>query len=183
MLVTSDNLLGLVRSENICAPKLVDGFSLDIRLGREVIRMRPAPLSETPIHYNTRYDPDIYFTPPEQLARELVLGPGDRVLGCSADDYRMPTRYFGLVQTKGTLARLFISTTCNDGQIEPGYRGRITLELVNLGAYQVVIPVDAVIAQVFVFRCTADAPAYDGRYQDATGPTLADFGDHDRART
>jgi len=80
--------------------------------------------------------------------------------------------YFGLVQTKGSLARLFVSVTCCDGQIEPGYNGKVTFEMVNLGPNIVKIPIGAKIAQTYVVRCSSRVtPAYAGKYQGATGPT------------
>ncbi len=87
----------------------------------------------------------------------------------------MPVEYFGLVQTKGSLARLFISATCNDGQIEPGFKGKITLELANFGNAEIQIPLGETIAQMFLFRCTTAAKPYAGRYQNADEPTLATF--------
>lgn len=127
------------------------------------------------IVYGRPYDRDAVFDPQETVGDGVRLAPGDRVLACSEQDYTMPTGYFGLVQTKGSLARLFVSATCNDGQIEPGYTGRITLELANTGACEVILPVGANVAQLFLFRCSMDAAPYAGRYQGATGPTVADF--------
>ncbi|WP_428981187.1 dCTP deaminase domain-containing protein [Marinomonas rhodophyticola] len=40
----------------------------------------------------------------------------------------MPNNKFGLVQTKGSIARGFISVHMSDGQVDPGYKGKVTLE-------------------------------------------------------
>lgn len=176
MLVISDNLSGLVHANTMCPDPLLDECSLKIRIDGKIRRMRSASDPRAAITYGSRYDADDFFHPEEIVDRDIVLEPGCRILACSVDHFRMPTNYFGLVQTKGSLARLFVSATCNDGQVEPGFNGKITLEVMNHSAYTVNLPVGSNIAQLFVFRCTMIAQnPYCGRYQDATGPTVATF--------
>jgi len=176
MLVSHDNLAGLIQSTGLCDPGLFDDFSINIRLDSQIIRMKDRSLRHRQIIYGRPYNSGEHFEALTRVQRDLPLKPGDRVLACSADDYRMPNGYLGLVQTKGSLARLFISATCNDAQVEPGYEGRITLELMNLGNSDVIIPVHSVVAQLFILRCSTETAApYSGRYQGATGPTLARF--------
>ncbi|WP_186130297.1 dCTP deaminase [Burkholderia gladioli] len=176
MLVVSENLSGIVKSFGICRPELVEEFSIKIELGAVVRRMRDIPISDEPVRYESNYDPDKYFEDERKLAGDLLLKPGQNVLACSRDKYHMPCGYFGLVQTKGSLARLFVTATSNDGQVEPGYHGAITLELSNQATFSVAISPGHNIAQLFVFRCTSDAAhPYNGRYQGASAPTLALF--------
>jgi deoxycytidine triphosphate deaminase len=176
MLVVSENLSGIVKSFGVCKPELVEEFSIKIELGGVVRRMRDTPTSNEPIHYESNYDPNKYFEGEHKLTGDLLLRPGQNVLACSRDKYHMPPGYFGLVQTKGSLARLFVSATSNDGQVEPGYCGAITLELSNQATFSVAISPGHNIAQLFVFRCTSDAAhPYNGRYQGASAPTIALF--------
>lgn len=174
MLVVSNNLLGIVNEYGICSPNLVEEFSIGVRLHGLTRRAR-AGASE-PIVFGHPYIEEDYFEPLTTVERDLELWPGQSVLGCSSDRYEMPAGYFGLLQTRGSLARLFVAATCNDGQVEPGYEGRITLEITNHGRLPVIIPVGSRIAQLFLFRCTTEAhQPYAGRYQGANEPTLARF--------
>lgn len=176
MLIVSDNLKGITRSFDVCPGSLVEEFSIKILLDRAVRRMRDDPLDVSPVRYGVRYNPDDFFLPEEQILDSLVLQPGQNCLACSKHEYFMPPGYFGLVQTKGSLARLFVTATVNDGQVEPGYKGKITLEISNLAKFPVSIPSGSEVAQLFVFRCSSSSVApYDGRYQNARGPTLASF--------
>lgn len=78
----------------------------------------------------------------------------------------------GFVQTKGSLARLFVTVQCCDAQIDPGFKGNITFEIVNLGPLRVKLRVDQEIAQLFIVKTTTKyVTLYQGRYQDADGPT------------
>jgi dCTP deaminase len=136
MLIISDNLKGLVRELGVCPVELVEEFSIKINLDRSVRRMRGAPLVNKPVKFMMPFDPVPYFEDEHLLNSDLVIDPQQNVLACSSDIYTMPNNCFGLVQTKGSLARLFVSTTANDGQIEPGYRGKITLEISNHATFQ-----------------------------------------------
>ena len=175
MLIVSKNLAGIVHRFSICPAGLVEEFSLGVRLDSAVRRLADEVQSASPIVFGQPYDAGTYFKELSHVERDLVLRAGDSVLAYSADAYAMPAGYFGLLQTRGSLARLFVSINCNDGQIEPGYRGRITLEITNHSRIPVAIPVGSRIGQLFVFKCSTDAKPYDGRYQDADQPTLAAF--------
>lgn len=176
MLVVSENLLGITRSLGICNCDLVEEFSLRVRLDRKVRYLRDLPELGKPVLYESPIDASQIFCDLEEVAEAVVLDPGKSALACSMDEYRMPRGYFGLLQTKGSLGRLFVSATANDGQVEPGYCGKLTLELTNHASFSVALRPGAVVAQMFVFRCSSEATnPYAGRYQGAQEPTIPIF--------
>lgn len=172
MLVISENLRSLTRELKIAHDDLIEEFSIKVCLDRRVRRMRNAPLDPRPVRFGMPFQVQSYFEDEEDLHGDLVLAPRECVLACSSAPYQMPPGYFGLIQTKGGLARLFVSATANDGQVEPGYCGKITLEITNHASYSVSLTAGANIAQMFIFRCSTDAAnPYNGKYQNANGPT------------
>ncbi len=176
MLIVSQNLAGIAQSFSICPPELVEEFSLKVVLHAVVRRMRDNVRDGHVVQYDVPFQVQDFFEEEERLTGDLVMLPKQNVLACSAHEYRMPAGYFGMIQTKGSLARLFVSATANDGQVEPGYRGRLTLELSNHATFPVSIRPGANIAQLFIFRCSSDADRlYAGRYQGAMGPTIPVF--------
>lgn len=177
MIVISENLSGIVRSLEICNPNLIEEFSVQIKLDRQIRRLQAPSNGLAPIQYESPINYANYFRDPEQVAENVVLGSGECVLACSQDIYNMPRGYFGLIQTKGSLARMFVSATANDGQVEPGYSGKVTLELINHSPFSVVMRPGATVAQLFILRCSSEAlKPYSGRYQGATIPTVPSFG-------
>lgn len=175
MVIVGQQLLALNKQHKIVQRELVlpdEDFSLNLSLDSLVRRYK---VSNGEVIYGQELPPD--FTTEEKIRDAyLTLEPSCAVLGCSVEVVSMPLGYFGLVQTKGSLARLFVSVTCCDGQIEPGYAGKVTFELVNLGPNIVKIPVGAKIAQAYVLRCSSRlTPGYAGRYQNAKGPTCPAF--------
>ena len=169
MVVVGDNLKGLIRAKGICDEDLFDEFSVKIKLDRTIFRLTPQ--DGKTIRYGSQTVNEYYNE--EKLESELLLRPGECVLACSSQHITMPLGYIGFVQTKGTLARLFVAAHCADAQIEPGFSGKVTLELMNQSPFDIAIPVGANIAQVYVMRCSTDnSKAYEGKYQSSEIPTL-----------
>jgi dCTP deaminase len=176
VLIVGKNLDGLVRRFEICPLDLVDQFSIKLKIDNQVRRMKAAQGKLETVTYAKGMNAAILFEDLEDSGHSIELSPNDKILACSDVKYKMPPGYFGLIQTKGTLARLFVSCTCNDGQVEPGYHGRITLEISNQSNYNVILPVGSEVAQIFLFKCSGDADSlYAGKYQGAIEPTLPIF--------
>ncbi|WP_158770945.1 deoxycytidine deaminase [Paraglaciecola sp. L1A13] len=170
MVVVGENLKGLIQASQICSDDLFDEFSIKVNLNRIVFRLNPD--KNEPIKYGAQ-SVDEYYKEEELTGGDLTLASGECVLACSAQDINMPLGYIGFVQTKGTLARLFVAAQCADAQIEPGFSGRVTLELMNQSPFDVVIPVGASIAQIYIMRCSTDnSKPYNGKYQKSGLPTL-----------
>ena len=176
MIIIDSNLEQIAAQYSICDKTLFDEFSLKIQLGHYYYE--PDRSSSNKIIYGSHPSPSSLFSEKKEIEQNLVLNPGEQVITCSNHSYKMPLDHFGLVQTKGTLARLFVQVTCNDGQVEPGFDGYITLEIVNMSPWVVEIPAGSDIAQMYLFKCSTPASkAYHGRYSSAAkiGPTLATF--------
>ncbi len=176
MIVIEKNLEQLTGQYSICDRSLVDDFSLKIQMGNHYYKANSAFKGK--VVYGSHPDPATLFSERQDIDQNLSVAPGEQVITCSRHRYSIPLDYFGLVQTKGTLARLFVLATCNDGQVEPGFDGYITLEIVNLSSWTIEIPVGSDIAQLYLIKCSSPAArAYHGRYaaKSKDGPTVAIF--------
>lgn len=170
MIVVGDNLKGLIRAKEICNEDLFDEFSIKVKLDSSIFRLKPKEMDVIKYGFHTVEN---YYKQEELKDGELVLQPGECVLACSSDNIKMPLGYLGFVQTKGTLARLFVAAHCADAQIEPGFSGRVTLELMNQSPFKIAIAVGADVAQIYVMRCSTDnSKPYNGKYQSSDIPTL-----------
>jgi len=137
------------------------------------------------LHLNDRFPtyeeyPSEPFVPPKSLKTKtesagksgFVLSPMDKILSCSEEIIHMPLNYMGFIQTKGSLARGFLTVHMNDSQIDPGYRGHITLELYNFSDFYYKLVPGMPIAQLFFIQLASKIDqGYNGRYQDSDMPT------------
>lgn len=89
---------------------------------------------------------------------------GNFVLGSSIEEFQMPNHLMGRVLNKSTWARkgLDASMTTN---IEPGWNGHLTIELLYHGHKDLIIPAGSGICQV-IFETVSVPVAYVGKYQN-----------------
>ena len=117
------------------------------------------------------------FTPPVGLRTKALalradethlLPPMGKVLGCSEERIEMPLNVMAFIQTKGSLARGFLMVHMCDGQVDPGYRGKVTFEIVNLSDFYYKLAPGMPIAQMFFMELSSPVPeGYHGRYQES----------------
>lgn len=169
MIVTKKNL-----------EKLIAGKAVQNR-NREVV----ADTTSICLHLDnkfTYYEPyqGEPFTPPKSMPtttkeigpdQHIILPPGGTVLACSEEEVAIPYDRLGFIQTKGSIARGFLFVHFCDGQIDPGYRGKITLELLNSSDFYYKLKPGMPIASLFFMQTDEEIEHYDGRYQNSGAPT------------
>lgn len=172
MYIVGENLRRLAMQKAICDLALVDRFSLAVTLGPKFYRLKGDAASI--VRYGAQSDVAALYEQHTSQNGEILINPGEQVLACSGTNFLMPAGYIGFLQTKGTLARLFVSLTCSDAQVEPGFDGYITMEIVNHSPWSVSLTVGSRVGQLYLAKCSNSETAYDGRYKGAAkeGPTL-----------
>jgi len=147
------------------------------------VQAKPTSYGLTECGYDIRIAESIHFTGKHdrtlhpRMQIEPVNGPtrhqnGILALGSSMEEFNMPTFLMGRVLNKSTWARqgLDASMTTN---IEPGWRGFLTIELLYHGMNDLIIPAGSGICQIIFEKLAVDAQ-YKGKYQDQeAGPQEA----------
>jgi len=152
----------------------VQPASVDVRLGREFLEFQRANIPC--IHPNSENEVSDYVTETRvEDGDEFILHPGDFVLGTTHERVEIPPDLVAQVEGRSSLGRLAIVVHATAGFIDPGFRGRITLELSNLGSAPVALNPGMRISQlVFTeLKTPADRPYGSDRgskYQDQAGP-------------
>ena len=179
MLIIDHNLKALAIDGEICAKEaLIEDFCIQIRLSNGVYYRPKQDGGKIRYGSSCKNIKNLYeeIDPTSQDSDVITLEPRQQILACSQETYNLPKNIFGLVQTKGTLARMFVQVTCCDGQIEPGFKGKITLEIVNLSPFTIEIPPLSHVAQLYLFNCSMSSTKdYDGKYSGSDKPTLPNF--------
>lgn len=99
-----------------------------------------------------------------RIKQGVWLFPGRSfVLASSLEEFDMPTHLMGRVLNKSTWARRGIDASMTTN-IEPGWKGWLTLELCYRRWRPIYIPEGTGIAQV-IFENVLHAIAYQGKYQ------------------
>ncbi len=107
-----------------------------------------------------------------RLANAAYLGPKGFQLGHSMEKFAIPDNIVGMVMDKSSWARRGLSLF--NTILEPGWRGFLTLEMVNHSNAALVIPPGSPIAQIIFMEL--DHPTlfpYSGKYQDQPAAPVA----------
>jgi dCTP deaminase len=165
-------------------PKQVRDAAIDVRLGNEFIVIRDTnlvcvdPAQSTEIQKNIgRYQERVYTA----YGDKFILHPKQLVLGGTLEYFGVPSDLGAQVMGRSSWGRLgLIIATAT--AVAPGFKGAITLELINYGQAPLVLYPGVVIAQI-AFETATSEVKYRGRYSYPTGPEFSKiYEDEDLAR-
>jgi dCTP deaminase len=148
--------------------------SIDLRLGREFLEFQRTNIPC--IHPNSEREVEEYVD--ETIVEregEFILHPGDFVLGTTHERVEIPSDLIANVEGRSSLGRLAVVVHATAGLCDPGFRGKITLELSNLGMAPVALTPGMRISQLTFTELTSPAERPYGiergsKYQDQGGP-------------
>jgi len=169
MVITEVNLEELTRQYGIAPGACCDQFSITLHLSK-VIRRYKFSEDQVVTYGNNITEENVQTL---EIEQGYVLKPGQAILACTKEEINMPLGYMGFLQTKGSLARLFVTSHCCDGQVEPGFNGHVTLEICNIGSLNVKLMPGCAVAQMFIFKTSSDKQKYEGRYNQSAQPTYS----------
>ena len=155
--------------------------SIDVRLGQEFLEFRRTNIPS--IHPQETQEVGDYVSETViDEGEEFILHPGDFVLGTTKERVEIPADLVAQVEGRSSLGRLAVVVHATAGFVDPGFRGRITLELSNLGTAPVALSPGMRISQIVFTELTSPAASPYGsergsKYQDQGGPAASRIGD------
>lgn len=162
-------------------PEQVQPASIDLRLGSDFKRLKEDKankysFNDTPSVIDTGKDTEQAWE--EFEAEEVVLEPGDCVLGTTKETVNIPPHLLGEVEGRSSIGRLFVEVHKTAGVVDPGYRGEITLEIHNDNPNPVKLHEGQRVCQMLVKRLNRPAEnpygeKTDSKYQGQTGATAS----------
>ena len=168
-MIVGTNLLQLMKQYSIAPDDSYDTTCIKLSLDTS-LSYYEIPQIET-VSYDITCLDRFLKTVTIDCEKGYTLQPHQGVLACSAEKVCIPDFCFGLLQTKGTLARLFVFISCADGQVDPGYQGKVTFEIYNASNFKINIRPGQAVGNLYLFRTSTTVNPYMGKYQGATQPT------------
>jgi dCTP deaminase len=145
--------------------------SVDVRLGnqflifkRESFEVMDVGLPTLESYHSHRYQERIV----RRVGEKFVLHPRQLVIGSTLEYIQIPRGLMCYVVGKSSWGRmgLIIATAT---KVDPGFKGCITLEIVNEGEIPLILYPGLPIAQL-VFHAGSKDATYDGSYKCPIGP-------------
>lgn len=154
--------------------KQIGPGSIDLRLGSEFLEVpRQDNRSIDPFDHKSesrsgKADRKTYVP----LGDEFIIHPGQFVLGATLEFLVMPANLTGQVLSRSSWGRLglLVATAV---AVQPGFRGVLTLELVNTGSVPIVLRPGLRVAQLQLWMSKGDTSApysVNGKYDAPLGP-------------
>ncbi len=111
----------------------------------------------------------------------FILHPGEFVLGSTLEHIELPDDLVARLEGKSSLGRIGLVIHSTAGFVDPGWKGRLTLELSNLARLPITLYYGMKIGQISYLRLTTPASRLYGseglgsKYQGQSEPTASRF--------
>lgn len=177
-ILSADSLLGRMRLDDeskglVVAPALhlPKGTGIDLRLGTKfIVFRRTATASFDPLAEQDDPRAIQFFVELSQRER-FVLHPQEVILGATLEYLGLPNDLSGQVITRSSYGRLgLLSATAV--QVHPGFKGCLTLELVNLSTIPITLTPGERIAQLILWK-TGEVASSTDKYTYPIGPQFS----------
>lgn len=112
---------------------------------------------------------------------ELVLHPGEFILASTKERVRLPNFIVARLEGKSSLGRLGLLVHSTAGYVDPGWNGKLTLELTNVARLPIILHAGMKVCQIsFLMLSTAagrpyGTPSLGSKYQSQEGPTVSRY--------
>lgn len=113
--------------------------------------------------------------------KPFMLHPGEFALGSTLEHIELPDDLVARLEGKSSLGRIGLLIHSTAGFVDPGWKGRLTLELSNVARLAIALHYGMKIGQISFLRLTEPAerlygaPGLGSRYQGQSGPTASRF--------
>ena len=165
---------GKIKIEPFDMEKQLGSVGVDLRLSnafREFKVSHKAFIDLT--KENTDVDTELVMVPDGD---RFIVHPGEFVLGMTMEDVQLPDNIVGRLDGRSSLGRIGIIVHSTAGRVDPGWKGKLTLEISNIGK----LPIALIPGMRFchlMFEETSTPVekdySYDGRYSGMKLPTAS----------
>lgn len=155
-------------------PDHLQPASIDLTLDRRLKFLHPATEVLNP-------KAPVQMVEVDMLPTGFILQPGDQCLASTVETVSLSPAVQGEVWGKSSLARIFLSVHATAGYIDPGFRGQVTLELMNQSGRGILLTPGMKIGQVAFHLLNTPTsrpygtPGLGSKYQDQVGPTESKY--------
>jgi dCTP deaminase len=134
-----------------CDPDDIQPSSIDLHLGEafQVFRNSRYPYIDP-----SREQPGLTERVVASAEEPFVLHPGEFALGTTVEHFVLPNDLVGRLEGKSSLGRLGLLIHSTAGYVDPGWEGRLTLELSNVANLPILLAPGMKIGQISFSKMT-----------------------------
>lgn len=136
-------------------PHQIQPASLDLRVGRHFLHVDASQTERLTLDSTASYV--------EMEADRMIIPPNTFVLATTMEYVNIPNNMTAFVEGRSSIGRLGLFIQ-NAGWVDPGFEGRITLELFNANQVPIEIEAGRRICQLVFAKLDEPTQAYAGKY-------------------
>ena len=142
--------------------KSLGPVSLDFRLGHDFLTF-----SRTSHPFIDVKDPETFKDITEEVTKrsdeKFILHPNEFILASTLETLELPNDIAGRLEGKSSLGRLGIIIHSTAGKFDPGWKGKLVLEITNIGVVPIALYPEIRICQMLFEQITAPTVGYTQR--------------------
>ncbi len=160
---------GKIKVEPCDLETQLSSVGIDLRLGNEFRLFKVTHKSHVDLSkVNTQIDTELVEVPDGET---FMLHPGEFVLGITKETVELPDDIAARIDGRSSLGRLGIIVHSTAGHVDPGWRGKLTLEISNIGKLPIaIIPGMRFCSLMFESLSSPVEKKYKGKYLDSSTP-------------
>jgi dCTP deaminase len=160
---------GKIKVEPCDLETQLSSVGIDLRLGNEFRLFKITHKSHVDLSkVNTQIDTELVEVGD---GGEFMLHPGEFVLGITKETVELPNDIAARIDGRSSLGRLGIIVHSTAGHVDPGWRGKLTLEISNIGKLPIaIISGMRFCSLMFESLSSPVEKVYKGKYIDSATP-------------
>jgi dCTP deaminase len=144
-------------------------IGVDLRLGNTFRVFKITHKSHIDLA-DKNYEPDTEVTEVPD-GKSFVLHPDEFVLGITKENVELPDDIMAHIDGRSSLGRLGIGVHSTAGHVDPGWKGKLTLEISNIGKLPISIrPGMRFCCLIFETLSSPVEKSYRGKYYQTKAP-------------
>lgn len=153
--------------------------SVDVRLGSSIVIPKKTYVETQDVTDRTnirQVEHRLYERRRLRYHSKFILHPNQLILGVTFEYVSLPFGIFGVVMSRSSWGRLGL-VVAMAGAVQPGYKGCLTLELVNLSESPIALYPGLPVGQLVLYEVLSKGgqTSYHGRYDCPTEAELPKF--------
>ena len=169
MILAREELIKAVQDKHIeFSPQIEENqygeASIDLRLGNSFTsfygeKCKGITISISEAGISELANANLWKTKEIDSDEQFILKPGKFILGNTHESVKVPNNMIARIEGRSTYARFGISMHQTAPWIQPGWSGKIILEIMNHGPIQIgLIPFKEMPCQISFFQLTGEVP-------------------------
>ncbi len=161
MIISDKTIKNLIKEDTLIIDPfeeyLIQPASIDLRLGTNYLKIDENQMEVMTLEDKLNYN--------EINSEEIVIPPHSFLLATTEEYIKLPNNLTAFVEGRSSIGRmgLFIQ---NAGWVDPGFAGKITLELYNANRLPIKLKAGRRICQLVIAKMDQEAEfPYQGKYQ------------------